>query len=263
MPYRLDLSSPPETAFDTLVDLGALDVEPSADGLAALLPDTISVETVANALGTSELRVSMAIGRDDDSVWTLAPRIVRTRRLEIVPAGLPPVPGGLILVDGGAFGTGLHATTSLCLDVIEDLLATSLPGRLLDVGTGSGILALAALRLGVSRAVAIDPDSGALRVAAKNARLNGLADRLSVVCGDVAAVRGSWPLVVANIRAAELIEMARYLAPRLETRGRLVLSGITCSVVPDVHEAYVRLGMRSIAAKERDGWTALVFAPTW
>lgn len=263
MPYRLEIDDPPDHALDALVELGALDIEPVSGGFAALLPDTVAPDDVANALGDIRWRASPALGRDDQSVWMLSQRPVRFRTLQIVPAEMPATSGCLRLMDGAAFGTGLHATTALCVEAIEDLLDAVVPDRLLDVGTGSGVLALAALHRGVRRAVAIDLDPDALRVAAENARLNGLADRLWLVCGGPEAVRGSWPLVVANIRAAELMAMAQTLSRRVATQGRLVLSGIPESVAADVEREYRRVGMKPVLTAVRDGWAALVLVPSW
>jgi len=263
VPYRIDVRDPPDGAFDRLVELGALDIEPVGTGLAAIVPDTVAVNVVADALGCADVQVSPAIGRDDESIWTLAPRPVRTRTLVIVPAGQPSAHGTLRLVDGPAFGTGLHATTGLCLETLEDLLGDGAPDRMLDVGTGSGVLALAALRWGVHRVVALELESDALAVAAENASLNDLAGRLSLVRGGPEAIRGSWPLLVANIRAAELIAMSATLARLMASRGHLVLSGISQSVVPDVRHAYRRLGMLEVSLAARDGWAALVFRPSW
>jgi ribosomal protein L11 methyltransferase len=133
----------------------------------------------------------------------------------------------------------------------------------LDVGTGSGVLALAALTLGVPRALGIDTDEDALRAATGNARLNGLAERLELVHGGPEIVAGRWPLVIANVLAAPLIEMAPSLVERIGHHGRLVLSGIPASVEPDVEKAYRRLGMNRLDAKSRGGWVALVMQATW
>ena len=263
MPYRIDVRDPPDDAFDRLVELGALDVEPVGTGLVAIVPDRVAVTEVARALGCAAMQVSPAIGRDDESVWTLALRPVRTRTLVIVPAGQPSAHGTLRLVDGPAFGTGLHATTGLCLEALEDLFEAGAPDRLLDVGTGSGVLALAALRWGVRKAVGLDLESDALAVAAENASLNDLSGRLLLVRSGPEAIRGSWPLVVANIRAAELIAMSATLARLMASRGHLVLSGIPQSVVPDVRQAYRRLGLLEAHVTERDAWAALVFRPSW
>jgi ribosomal protein L11 methyltransferase len=263
VPYRIDLTGPPPDAFDTLVELGALDVEPVAGGLAALMPDAVKLVDVAAALRGADIRASPAAGRDDESVWTLSLRPVRTRTLLIVPASAPATLGALRIVDGPAFGTGLHPTTVLCLEALENLLDGAMPARVLDVGTGSGILALAALHRGVPRAVGVDVDGDALRVATENARLNGLAPRLSLVRGAPHALRGAWPLVLANIRAAELMELAQTLVRRVSSGGRLVLSGIPGSVAVDVEQAYRRLGMKQVGSESRGGWTALVLVPSW
>jgi ribosomal protein L11 methyltransferase len=261
VPYRVDVRDAAATAFDTLIELGALDVEFEKGCVAALMPDAVSADVVGAALGRARIRVSAAVGRDDQSVWTLRLRPVRVGSLQIVPADDPAGPDTVRIHDTAAFGTGLHATTALCLEAIDDLL----PRRdgILDVGTGSGILALAALRRGVTRAVGLDCNHGALRAALDNARLNAVADRLLLVQGGPDAVRGSWPLVVANIRAADLMEMASSLVRHVASGGRLVLSGIPQAVCADVELTYRRLGMKPVSLSTRDGWSALVLCPSW
>jgi ribosomal protein L11 methyltransferase len=133
----------------------------------------------------------------------------------------------------------------------------------LDIGTGSGILALAALHWGVPRVVAIDIDGDAVRVAAENARVNALAARLHLVHGGPDVLSGSWPLVLANVLAAPLMDMAPALALRVGGSGRLVLSGIRASLAADVEQAYRRVGMRQVGARTRDGWSALIFHASW
>jgi ribosomal protein L11 methyltransferase len=131
------------------------------------------------------------------------------------------------------------------------------------VGIGSGVLALAALVLGVPRATGLDIDEAALRVAAENARLNGMDRRLQLTRGGPDAVSGTWPLVLANVLAAPLIEMAPTLVRRISHRGVLVLSGIPASVEQNVDEAYQRFGMRRVRAVSRAGWVALVLRASW
>jgi ribosomal protein L11 methyltransferase len=251
-------------AFDRLVELGAIDAESSGDGgIAALMPDDVPPERVAGALGTADMTVSSATARDAGSVWILSPRAMRIGRLQIVPADAGPQPGALRLIDGAVFGTGLHPTTALCLDAIEQAVEPSPPDAVLDVGTGSGVLALAALMLGVPRARAIDLDVEAVRAAAENARINALTGRFQVGHGGPETVTGTWPLVVANILAAPLIEMAPVLVRRVGHRGQLVLSGIPSSLEADVAHAYRWLGMRCVRATSRSGWTALVMQASW
>ena len=263
MPYRVDFRHGDNDALDRLVELGAIDVESSLDGMAALLPDSLPPEKVAAALGIDEIAVSPAVGRDAGSIWVLSPRPISIGRLRVVPAHREPAPYTVRLIDASAFGTGLHPTTALCLEVLQEIVQIAPPDAVLDVGTGSGVLALAALTLGVPRAVAIDIDADALRVAASNARLNGLAERLQLARGGPESIAGTWPLVLANVLAAPLIEMAPDLVRRLCHRGQLVLSGIPSSVEPDVDQAYRRLGMHRVNAVSRAGWVALVLRTSW
>ena len=264
MPYRIDLRNAGPEALDRLIDLGALDIEPSPDGrIAALVPDHITLDQVTSALGIDTVTVSPAVGRDEESVWVLGPRPVRVGRLSIVPDNFEAAPNTVRLIDASAFGTGLHPTTVLCLEALESIVSTARPDAVLDVGTGSGVLALSALTLGVRRATAIDIDDEAVRVAAHNARLNGLEERLELATGGPETIAGSWPLVLANVLAAPLIEMSPVLVRRVGHRGRLVLSGIPASVQPDVERAYRRLGMHSLDVTSRAGWVALVMQASW
>jgi len=256
--------TPLSDAIDRLVGLGALDIEPTPDGgLAALMPDSATPERVACALGVDDLAVSPAIGRDADSVWVLRPRPVRAGRVRLIPATSDAEPGAVRLIDSPAFGTGLHPTTALCLEALDEIVAADPPDRLLDVGTGSGVLALAALQLGVSRVTAIDVDADALRVASENARLNAMSGRLELVLGDAGAVTGTWPLVLANVLAAPLIDMAPTLVRRVGHHGRVILSGIPASVEADVAREYRRLGMRHVQTRTRGGWIAMRLQASW
>ena len=152
----------------------------------------------------------------------------------LAPPGAGAPPGALRLTDSAAFGTGLHPTTALCLEALAEALAVAVPESLLDVGTGSGVLALSALLQGVPSAVGLDIDADALATAAAHARLNNLAARLTLVRGGPEAVDGTWPLVFANVLAAPLMEMAPALVRRVGRRGQLVLSGLPRSVASDV-----------------------------
>jgi ribosomal protein L11 methyltransferase len=262
VPYRVDLPDTIEALLARLIDLGALDVEVTGQGTAsALMPDSVTPAEVIRAVGP--VTITPAAGRDADSVWILRPRPFQVGRVRIVPADTDAEPGDIRLADAPAFGTGLHPTTALCLEALADIVEDDPPGSLLDVGTGSGVLALAALTLGVPRALGIDIDEGALRVAAENARLNGLDRRLQLSRGGPDTVLGAWPLVLANVLAAPLIEMAPALVQRVGRHGRLVLSGIPRAVEDDVHRAYRHLGMRHSETRSRAGWVALVLRATW
>ena len=264
VPYRVDLTAVGNEAFDRLVELGALDIEFTDEGgVAALMPDSLDPDQAANALGVAHLAVSRATGRDAESVWVLSRRPVRAGRLLIVAADADAPPAALRLVDATAFGTGLHPTTALCLEALDEAMHTAVPEAVLDVGTGSGVLALGALMMGVPRALGIDVDDEALRVAAENARINALEERLALARGGPETVTGTWPLVLANVLAAPLIELAPTLVRRVGRGGQLVLSGIPASVQQDVEQAYCRLGMRLVRAKSRAGWILSVLQASW
>jgi ribosomal protein L11 methyltransferase len=263
VPYRIDIPETSADAFDRLVELGALDVEVRDGAIAALIPDGVTRGELLTALRIDDLRVSPAFGRDFDSVWFLSPRPVQVAGLRLLPADMDAEPGALRLTDAAAFGTGSHPTTVLCLEALAEAVEAMRPEAVLDVGSGSGVLALAALVKGVPRALGIDLDAAALEVAAANARLNGMEARLQLARGGPDTITGQWPLVLANILAAPLIEMAPHLVRRVGRHGRLVLSGIPSSVQQDVDDAYRRLGMRRLGVTARDGWVALVLQASW
>jgi ribosomal protein L11 methyltransferase len=251
VPYRIDLHGAGDEVVDRLIDLGALDVEAHERGIAALLPDSVAPGQVARALGAPRFSVSPATGRDADSVWTLRPRPVRVGAHT------------LRLTDSQVFGTGLHPTTALCLELLEEIVTHDSPGSVLDIGTGSGVLAIAALALGVPRATAIDIDGESVRVAADNARSNGVGDRLEVSQAGPDELTEAWPLVLANVLAAPLIEMAPVLVRRVAHQGQAVLSGIPQSVEEEVVRAYRRLGMWHAQTRVRGGWAALLLRASW
>jgi ribosomal protein L11 methyltransferase len=263
MPYRIDVSSHPHDALDQLVQLGALDIEPVNGGFAAIIPDAVTPEDVAIALGVTNVTVSPAVARDNGSVWLLTPDALRVGTILIAPPHADAPSGALRLADSSAFGTGRHPTTALCVEALEETFGNAIPDSILDVGTGSGVLALAALVMGVSRAVGLDIDANALEAASANAKLNGMADRLQLVHGEPSVLRGIWPLVIANVLAAPLIEMAPVLVRRVGSAGRLILSGIAVSLEPEVRQAYQRLGMRHIRSEARAGWTVVVVEASW
>jgi ribosomal protein L11 methyltransferase len=160
----------------------------------------------------------------------------------------------LELEPGRAFGTGLHETTSL---VAGSLVALDLRGKtVLDVGTGSGILGLLALKLGAEKVRAIDVDEDAILVARENAERNALADRLDADTANIESVAGTFPVVVANIEARVLVPMAKELAAKVAPGGVLVLSGILLPQKDEVRAAYPDLELTLELAKGE--WVALV-----
>ena len=266
MPFRIDLDAAPDDALDRLIELGAFDVGTTIGGrIAAILPDDVTRERVADALGLTAdaVRMSAAPGRDDGSVWVLTPGPVQVGRLRIVPAEEPENEGVLRLADSAAFGTGLHPSTALCLEALQDELGAGLPASVLDIGTGTGVLAIAALVSGVPLATAIDLDAEAVTAAAANAALNGVRGRLQIVQGGPDVLAGRWPLVMANILAAPLVDLAPAITRLIESRGTLVLSGMRVSLASEVARAYRHRGMHAITERTHAGWSALTLRASW
>jgi ribosomal protein L11 methyltransferase len=162
----------------------------------------------------------------------------------------------LVVEPGLAFGTGTHESTRLCLAALEDLVAVASLGDVLDVGAGSGILAVAAWRLGARLVVAVEIDGEALAVALRHAALNRAPILLLRGDGARAVRTAAFDLVLANITAALLIDRAPELVGALRAGGRLVLSGLLTEDVRAVRAAYADAGR--IDVRTDGDWAALV-----
>jgi ribosomal protein L11 methyltransferase len=178
------------------------------------------------------------------------------RRLWLCPAGQRPEQPAPVLLEldpGLAFGTGTHATTALCLEWLD---GRDLAGRrVLDYGCGSGILALAALKLGAASATAFDIDAQALLATRENAAKNALTGRIRVT-RDATEVQGSFDVILANILAGPLIELAPRLASLCDAHSGIALAGMLVCQAEDVAAAY-RPWFDIETAAEREGWVLL------
>lgn len=178
-------------------------------------------------------------------------------RLWICPSWREPVDPGAVnlrLDPGLAFGTGTHPTTFLCLQWLDRQALTG--AKLVDYGCGSGILGIAALLLGAERVTAIDTDPQALAATRDNLRRNGLADARLKSYLPEAAPAATYDIVVANILAGPLIELAPRLAAYLPAGGRIALSGILCEQAEAITERYARWFGQWTSA-EKDGWCCI------
>lgn len=177
-----------------------------------------------------QLRVRSVDDADWTDAWKAGYVPQRIGRVVIVPSWLKEPIGpdevALRLDPGMAFGTGLHPTTRGCLRLLQEVLP--MPPVVLDMGSGSGILALAALRLGAERAVCYDTDPLAVAATLANAEANGLADRITAQLGPLPASPAAdpYPLVLANLVAAVLIDSAEPLAAHTAPGGTMLASGI-------------------------------------
>lgn len=183
------------------------------------------------------------------------------RRLLIVPPWEVPTASGRVAVviePGRAFGTGHHASTAGCLEALETLVEPA-PSSALDLGTGSGILAIAAVRLGIGHVLAVDEDPDALASATANAARNGVAERIQCLRADAGALdMAAVPLVLANLLTAAHVRLAADYARYVIPGGALVLGGILEPQADVVTATLGEHGFAPEAAHSREGWTTLV-----
>ncbi|HVZ03186.1 50S ribosomal protein L11 methyltransferase [Hyphomicrobium sp.] len=249
-------------------------------------PDSWRVEAYFDAdAGDRDIRSELAPYISDPLPPFTQEHVPDLNWVAISQAALPPVRAGRftvhgshdrgriargpnsILIDAGeAFGTAHHATTLGCLLVI-DRLARSRPfANILDLGCGSGVLAIAAAKaMPLSRIIAADMDAQSVNVAAENIRLNGANRQIRVVRAkgiDHPEIRRRLPfeLLIANILAGPLIQLAPHLAKAVETNGILVLSGILIPQAKEVAGAYAAKGFVLRRHDRITGWSTLTFA---
>ncbi len=277
--WELRLTAPEESSeglTNFLWELGAVGVvEEHAGLLRAFFPETVDaserearVREYARSLASlgfappGEPRVEPLVARNWAEAWREHFRPVTVgRRLVVAPPwDRPPAGERLVVVidPGRAFGTGRHGSTAGCLIALEDVVDRSRPSIALDIGTGSGILAVAAVHLGVARVIAVDEDPDAVAAAAANAALNGVGDR--IVCAPAQATRldvAPVPLVLANLLAAAHHRLGaayrRYVAPG----GTLVAGGILEAEADAVAASLATHGFCRIARHRVDEWVTL------
>ncbi|WP_051328923.1 50S ribosomal protein L11 methyltransferase [Geminicoccus roseus] len=176
---------------------------------------------------------------------------------------VPPGRIAIAIEAGLAFGSGEHATTKGCLLAFDQLLPRRSWRRILDMGCGSGILAIAAAKATDAQVLAVDVDPVAVEVAAENVRDNGVADRVRCLAGDGFATPGvfhprGYDLIFANILANPLVAMAPQLAKALAPGGVAILSGLIDEQVPRVEGAFRRAGLQGRRRLMLDRWAVLI-----
>lgn len=164
----------------------------------------------------------------------------------------------VITMDPGmAFGTGTHETTSLCLETLDSLVKGG--ERVLDIGTGSGILAIAALKLGAAVAEGVDIDPMCVRTAGENARRNGVQDRFTVLVGDLSdKASGQYNIITANIVAAAILSLAPHVPALMAPGARFIASGIIDTRKDEVLTGLRAAGLEPVEVKEKRGWVCII-----
>ena len=230
--------------FDAATDMGAV-----LDRLAAQSPTPLPAH-----------HIDLLEDKDWEREWMSHYQPIQCGgRLWICPSWREPVDPDAVnlrLDPGLAFGTGTHPTTFLCLRWLDRQALTG--ARLVDYGCGSGILGIAALLLGAEQVTAIDTDPQALAATRDNLQRNGLADaRLRAYSPEAAPEAApTQDIVVANILAGPLIELAPRLAAYLPAGGRIALSGILCEQAEAITERYARW-FGQLTREEKDGWCCI------
>lgn len=234
----------------TALFAGDVDLEP----IRAEIPDTLLAKNSRSDITTLRDRAWERVWMDDFSPIQMGPR------LWICPSWSEPPDASAINVyldPGLAFGTGTHATTAMCLAALDDAVRGG--ERVVDYGCGSGILAIAALRLGASSALGVDNDPQALTASRDNAQRNQIeASSLDILFPEspgIDAWVGNSDLVVANILAGPLLTLADELIGLMTPGAKLLLTGILTEQAPELIERYARVNLR--VSDTRDGWVLM------
>jgi ribosomal protein L11 methyltransferase len=277
-----DAAETSEAVTNRLWELGAVGVvEEDVAGAATLrafFPPGTDAEAHATALreylgelaalGVPGAQARVAVAPLPDEPWADAwrahfrPVPVGQRLLVCPPWELPSRAGArtvIVIEPGRAFGTGGHGSTRSCLGLLERALATGRVARAVDVGCGSGILAIAAAALGVPRVEAIDLDPDAVAATAANARRNAVGDRVHAAVAAVESWSGAGaPLVLANLLAAAHATLAPELVRLVTPGGSLIAGGLLAHEVPVVAGVFAAEGCWLAEVVEDEGWAALL-----
>jgi ribosomal protein L11 methyltransferase len=255
-----------------LIAIGSLGVEEQHDSLIAYFPETIDPEPVLKELDLLrmllkglvdpvDLTVEYALLPDTDwnESWKKNFTPINAGTLfTILPPWERPTTGRipLIIDPGMAFGTGHHETTRSCIVLMERYAPTVKRECFLDLGTGTGLLAIAAHKLGFISVIGIDNDPLAIDASKKNLTLNG-AGSIAFLEGDITAALGTYDMIAANLISGTLVNLAGEIASRLRTPGIAILSGILAGQDDEVAAAMEKAGL-VCCERLRDGkWVSL------
>lgn len=246
----------------TTFSKSAAGAEGSATLIGSFADDAAAEAAAAELGGRWHAQVTHVVGDDWRDGWRAHFKPLRIgRRLVVRPSWEPfaaaPEDVVITLDPGGAFGTGTHESTRLALCLLEEVVQAN--ETVLDVGCGSGILSIAALRLGSGPVSALDVDPAAVEATRENARDNGVQDRLYAATTPIESVPERYPLVLANIEAHVLLPLAGAIAARVADGGRLLLSGILREQLARVEAVYAEQGpFNRIGSQAEGDWEAVV-----
>lgn len=211
--------------------------------------------------GTLEVTKREVDGDDWIEVWRKHFKPIKYGKIVVCPKWIeynPEPQEKVVYIDSNmAFGTGEHETTSMCIELIEEYVTPQM--TLLDVGTGSGILGIAAVKLGAKKAVMTDIDTVAVLSAKHNAEINGVSENCEIIKADlIDGVEGVADIAVANIMAEILVRLAGDISVQLKKGGMLIMSGIIKARIELVVNAFEAKGFKFIKQVNKGEWYALV-----
>lgn len=254
-----------------LFDIGALGIEEKDDGIIAFFPQEIdrkelteSLEVLREMLKEAGDRLSFRIerlkGKDWNREWKkgIKPIFVGDRLVILAPWHRYNGDRERIVIEPGmAFGTGHHPSTEICLEVIERI-SKERKGSLLDIGTGTGILAIAASILGFRPVVAIDIDPTAIETARKNLTLNH-AQNIRLIHASPQGIKGRFSCIAANLTAVSIMQSLEAILSLREGNSTTILSGILKGQEVALLKTLNHTGIYSVDVVEKEGWIGMVF----
>jgi ribosomal protein L11 methyltransferase len=239
-----------------------------ADIVQKLRHDLINIKECGLGIGTAKISVAKVRREDWAESWKRHFKPIEIgKTLLLKPSWSKKRPGpnqAVVVLDPGlSFGTGQHATTEFCLQQIVQHANPAGHLSLLDIGTGSGILAIAAAKLGYKPIHAFDFDPEAVRVACANARTNGVLPAIKISCSNVSKLpmrtKRRYNFICANLISDLLIRERERIVAQLEPGGILVLAGILRSEFEEVERAFGKLGLKLVCAKSKKEWRSGTF----
>ena len=265
--------SDPDDAFGRLLaaidDARPTSAEETADGARVFFASAGDRDRAAAIIPAGLTYVAVAV---PDEGWAERSQAslsaIHVGRITVAPPWAPEAqaPAGgdhvsIVIQPSMGFGTGHHASTRLCLSLMQQIDVART--RVLDLGTGSGVLAIAAVKLGAASVLAIDFDPDALTSAAENLELNGAPDRVTLQSVDLSRetslLGGSFDLVLANLTGAMLAREAQTIAGLIAPNGRLIVSGVEAHEAETVERSFASAGLTIAGREDADGWVGVLF----
>ncbi len=262
----LDAATPAATVSAYCPKLPLREVELRASLRAALSKVRNSGVNIASAT----IRIRRVASRNWSESWKRHFKPLEIGRFLLIKptwSSRHPRSGQVVVVldPGLSFGTGQHPTTAFCLEQLAARRASERQQSFLDIGTGSGILAISAAKLGYRPVQAFDCDPVAVRVARENALQNQVAQRVRILCQDLVRLPshsgGEFDVICANLTSDLLIQQSERIVQRLHLpNGTLILAGILKTQFPQVHRTYAAAGLKMIASSQDEEWRSAAFA---